>query len=69
MLPLYLASGISIPDPDLPGWVRDLASAFPVERLADGLHAVYRGGVAWGDLAVLAAWAAAGLLVGLRRFR
>jgi len=73
MLPLYLASGIFIPNASLPAWLRHLASAFPVERLADALHSPYspaaRGlAIAWTDLAVLALWAAAGLAVALRRF-
>jgi ABC-2 type transport system permease protein len=73
MLPLYLGSGIFIPDPSLPDWLRQTAALFPVERLADALHQPFspatRGlGIAWTDLAVLALWAAAGLAVALRRF-
>lgn len=73
MLPLYLASGIFIPNASLPSWLRQLASMFPVERLADALHQPYnpatRGlGIAWFDLAVLALWATAGLAIALRRF-
>jgi ABC-2 type transport system permease protein len=73
MLPLYLASGIFIPNTSLPSWVRRLASVFPVERLADALHRPYNPaghglGIAWADLAVLGLWAAAGLAVALRRF-
>lgn len=73
MLPLYLASGIFIPNANLPTWLRQLASVFPVERLSDALHHPYspamRGlGIAWADLAVLALWTAGGLAVALRRF-
>jgi hypothetical protein len=42
-----------------------------VEHLADGLHtALDPAGtsLAWGDLGVMAAWAAVGLVVALRRF-
>jgi ABC-2 type transport system permease protein len=72
-LPLYFISGIFIPNANLPPWLQDVAKAFPVQHLADGLHhafdpAVHGGAVAWTDLAVLAAWAAAGLAVALRRF-
>lgn len=73
MLPLYLGSGIFIPNASLPSWLRQLASVFPVERLADALHRPYASAapglqVAWTDLAVMAVWAAAGLAVALRRF-
>ena len=73
MLPLYLASGIFIPNASLPSWLRHLASAFPVERLADALHRPYSPAahgimIAWADLGVMALWAAAGLAVALRRF-
>jgi ABC-2 type transport system permease protein len=72
VLPLYLVSGIFVPDPNLPGWLQRVAGLFPVERLADGLHHAFdpavQGGIVWSDLAVLALWAAAGLAVALRRF-
>jgi ABC-2 type transport system permease protein len=73
MLPLYLASGIFIPNASLPSWLRQLASAFPVERLSDALHrpyspAAHGPAIAWTDLAVMALWATAGLIVALRRF-
>lgn len=73
MLPLYLGSGIFIPDANLPGWLRQAAALFPVERLADALHRPYSPaahglGIAWTDLAVVGLWAAAGLAVALRRF-
>jgi ABC-2 type transport system permease protein len=68
-VPLYLISGVFIPDSQLPGSVQRLAGLLPVERLADGLrHACESGGVAWDDLLVLAAWAGAGLVLALRRF-
>ncbi len=73
MLPLYFISGVFIPNVDLPTWLRGVARFFPVEHLADGLHHAFdpaaRGsGIAGVDLAVLAAWAVAGLAVALPRF-
>ena len=73
MLPLYFISGVFIPNPNLPSWLQHVATFFPVEHLADALHHAYdptvQGtGFVWGDLSVLAAWAAAGLMVALRRF-
>jgi ABC-2 type transport system permease protein len=72
-LPLYFISGVFIPNLDLPSWLQEVAKTFPVQHLADGLHhafdpAVHGTAVAWTDLAVLAAWAAAGLAAALRRF-
>ena len=73
MLPLYFISGVFIPNPSLPGWLQDVARVFPVAHLGDALHhaydpAVHGSGVVWSDLGVLAAWAAVGLVVALRRF-
>jgi ABC-2 type transport system permease protein len=73
MLPLYFISGIFIPNPSLPTWLQHVATIFPVEHLADALHhaydpAVHGAGFVWADLAVLAAWAAVGLAIALRRF-
>jgi ABC-2 type transport system permease protein len=72
-LPLYFISGVFVANIDLPPWLQDVAKAFPVEHLANGLHhafdpAVHGTAVPWTDIAVLATWAATGLAVGLRRF-
>jgi ABC-2 type transport system permease protein len=73
MLPLYFISGIFVLNADLPRWLQNLAKAFPVQHLADGLqHAFNPGahgsGIVGRDLAVLAAWALAGLVIALLRF-
>jgi ABC-2 type transport system permease protein len=73
VLPLYFISGVFIPNVDLPSWMRHLAEVFPVQHLANGLHhaydpAVQGSGIVWSDLSVLAIWAAAGLVLALRRF-
>jgi ABC-2 type transport system permease protein len=73
MLPLYLVSGIFIPNVNLPGWLRHVADVFPVEHLADALHHAYDPAhgsrIVWSDLAVLALWGVAGVAIALRRFR
>jgi ABC-2 type transport system ATP-binding protein len=51
-----------------------IGKVFPVERLAAALLAAYNpyttgSGMRWGDLAVVAAWGAAGLIIAIRRFR
>jgi ABC-2 type transport system permease protein len=73
MLPLYFISGVFIPNPNLPSWLQDVARVFPVQHLAAALHhafdpSVHGAGFVWSDLAMLAAWAAVGLAVALRRF-
>ncbi|HZS25493.1 MAG TPA: ABC transporter permease [Gaiellaceae bacterium] len=73
MLPLYFISGVFVPNINLPSWLHHVAEFFPVQHLADGLHRAYDPtvhgtGIVWSDLAVLGIWAAAGLVVALRRF-
>jgi len=73
MLPLYFISGVFIPSVQLPAWLGHVAQVFPVQHLASALHnafdpAVQGSGIVWNDLGVLVLWAAAGLLVALRRF-
>jgi len=71
-LPLSFISGVYIPSVGLPSALHHVAQAFPIQHLVAALsHGFLPGasGVAWGDLAVLAAWGAAGLLLALKRFR
>jgi ABC-2 type transport system permease protein len=70
MLPLYFISGVFVPSVNLPNWLQRIAEIFPVEHLADGLRHAYASGgrLVWSDLAVLAAWAAAGLVLAVRNF-
>jgi ABC-2 type transport system permease protein len=73
MLPLYFISGVFVTVAILPHWLVDVADFFPVRHLASALLTAYnphtRGaGFAFGDLAVVVAWGAAGLAVAVRRF-
>ena len=73
VLPLCFLSGVFIPILELPHWLIDVGKIFPVHALADALLATYNphttgSGLRWGDLAILAAWGAAGFVVALRRF-
>jgi ABC-2 type transport system permease protein len=73
VLPLSFISGVFIPTSVLPGWLADIGKIFPVEHLTAALLAAYNpyttgSGLRWGDLAVVAAWGAAGLIVAVRRF-
>ena len=73
VLPLCFLSGIFIPILELPHWLINVATIFPVHALADALLAAYNphttgSGLRWGDLAVLTAWGTAGLIIAVRRF-
>lgn len=74
-LPVILLSGAFGPFPGEPGWLARLISYLPAQPLIDAVAAALRGtGAGLGplpgrDLAVLAAWAVAGLLVSVRFFR
>jgi ABC-2 type transport system permease protein len=74
VLPLEFISGIFVPSDQIPSWMDDIASVFPVKPLFDGLLKAFTPGTAgpgipWGDLAVLAVWGAAGLAFSMRFFR
>jgi ABC-2 type transport system permease protein len=73
-LPLTFICGIFIPISALPHWLADIGGIFPVHALADALLAVYNphttgAELRWGDLAIVAAWGAAGLIIAARRFK
>lgn len=74
VLPLYFISGIFVPAEQLPEIMRTLADVFPVKALFDALLEAFSPttsgpGLAWADLAVLAAWGVGGALVTARFFR
>ncbi len=73
MLPLYFISGVFVAASNLPRWLVDVASVFPVRHLAAALLAAYNphtsgSGIAGIDLLIVAAWGVGGLVVALRRF-
>lgn len=73
LLPLYFLSGVFIPETQLPAGIIQLADAFPVRHFFEAFFDAYipagGGGPGWANLAVLAAWGLAGLLVAVRCFR
>jgi len=73
LLPLYFLSGVFIPEDQLPGGVISFADIFPVRHFFDAFFDAYvpAGGpaVSWDNLAVVAAWGIAGLLLAIRFFR
>jgi ABC-2 type transport system permease protein len=71
-LPLSFISGVFIPWVNLPAGLQHVAQVFPVQHLVAALGRGFlpgSTGVAWGDLAIVAAWGLAGLAIALRRFR
>lgn len=74
VLPLEFISGIFVPSEQIPDWMDTIAGVFPVKPLFDGLLTAFDpnttgAGFAWGDIAVLAAWGLAGIVLALRFFR
>ncbi len=74
LLPLYFLSGVFIPEDELPDGVVSFANHFPVRDFFEAFFAAYMpaggsSGVDWGNLAVVAIWGVAGLLLAIRFFR
>jgi ABC-2 type transport system permease protein len=73
LLPLYFLSGVFIPEDQLPDGVISFADLFPVRHFFDAFFDAYvpAGGsaVSWDNLAIVALWGVAGLLLAIRFFR
>ena len=71
ILPLLFLSGIFIPfGNSTPSWILWIARIFPVRHFATAMQSAFLGTTFhWSDVAVVAAWGAAGLLVAIRYFR
>jgi ABC-2 type transport system permease protein len=73
LFPLYFLSGVFIPEDQLPSGVIHFADIFPVRHFFDAFFDAYvpTGGsaVSWDNLAVVAVWGIAGLLLAVRFFR
>ncbi len=70
VLPLYFISGVFVPTSQLPHWLGQVASVFPIRPLNDALYACFNPASTypWGKLAVLAGWGVGALLVAMRTF-
>jgi ABC-2 type transport system permease protein len=71
MLPLQMISGVYFPISQLPEWLQHVAYVFPLAHLTDALQLAWLPSgpeLAWGDLGVLALWAAGAAFVAARRF-
>jgi len=73
LLPLYFLSGVFIPEDQIPAGVLGFADLFPVRHFFDAFFDAYvpAGGsaVSWDNLAVVALWGIAGLVLAIRFFR
>ena len=71
MYPILFLSGIFFTFGNgTSSWILWIARVFPVRHFALGLQAVFLGTpFAWTDVAIVAAWGIAGLLVAIRYFR
>jgi ABC-2 type transport system permease protein len=71
-LPLYFISGVFIPPVRLPSLLAGIAEVFPVQHLVTAFHSGFvpatSGSIQWGDIGIVAAWGAAGLVLALARF-
>ena len=73
VLPLYFISGVFVPVSELPETMQTIAGFLPVKPFVDALFVAFDprttgAGLAGADLAVLAAWGLAGLLLAVRFF-
>ncbi|HMT04758.1 MAG: ABC transporter permease [Solirubrobacterales bacterium] len=73
-LPLYFLSGIFIPESEIPEGVLSIADFFPVRGFFEAFFSAYSpntigAGFEWGELATVAVWGLAGLVIALRYFR
>lgn len=74
VLPLYFISGVFFPEDTIPDWLLAVADVFPIRHLAKALFEAYDpattgAGFAFGHLAIVAAWGAAGIVFAVRRFK
>jgi ABC-2 type transport system permease protein len=73
VLPLLFLSGVFIPVTDsTPAWVRTIAAVFPVKHFVDAFMGSYYGQpffvFHWKDVAIVAVWGIAGLILAARFF-
>jgi ABC-2 type transport system permease protein len=83
ILPLLFLSGIFIPiGKDAPGWIKVISNVFPVRHFFDAMSSAFLGNATvstpggpvrafpfdWADLAIVAVWGIAGLVLAARYF-
>ncbi len=73
LLPLYFISGVFVAQSQIPSWLGNVASVFPVRHLSAALVHAYDpsttgAGFSWSDLGVMGIWCVACLVVAIWRF-
>jgi len=73
VLPLNFISNVFVDMRDAPAWINTVSEIFPIRHFADAMLGIWNpltpgNGFYWGDLAVIAAWGVAGVLVAVRFF-
>ena len=73
ILPLNFISNVFVDMRDAPAWINTVSEIFPIRHFADAMLGIWNpatpgNGFYWGDLAVIAAWGVAGVLVAVRFF-
>jgi ABC-2 type transport system permease protein len=73
LLPLYFLSGVFIPEDQLPSGVIHFADVFPIRHFFAAFFNAYvpaaGAAISWDNLAIVAIWGVAGLLLAVRFFR
>ena len=74
LLPLYFLSGVFIPESEIPSGVLQFADFFPIRHFFEAFFTAWNPatsgpGFEWGDLAIVAGWGIAGLLIAMKTFR
>jgi ABC-2 type transport system permease protein len=74
LLPLYFISGVFVPESEIPEGVLSFAGIFPIRHFFEAFFTAWDpnttgAGFELGNLAIVAAWGALGLIVALRLFR
>lgn len=73
LLPLYFLSGVFVPETEIPDGVLRVADLFPVRHFFEAMLTAFDPattgpGFEWGNLAIVALWGVAGLVVAARWF-
>lgn len=74
ILPLTFVSGVWFVSDEMPAWLRDIASVFPIRALADAFQHAFDprttgSGIRGGDLRTLAIWLVVGIVLMVRFLR
>ena len=73
VLPLYFISGVFVPEEQIPSYLRDIATFFPIKHLAQAVREpiihTSGTGISATNLLVVAAWGIAALLIAARTFQ